>query len=127
MYFDFEDRRPDTPRVPSGVSRGAGVLLSIAVHALGVILVFVVPAAFTGQVLAKPVEDRESVRFVQMTPLVDRSVKPRRPAEHSDRDRRSATPVRPLNPENTAPYSRGSTPEKTEAPPPQPADGSDAT
>ena len=49
------------------------------------------------------------------------------PAEHSDRDRRSATPVRPLNPENSAPYSRGNTPEKTEAPPPQPpADGTDA-
>jgi TonB family protein len=126
MYFDFEDSRPDTPRVPSGVSRGAGVLLSVAVHAFGVILVFALPAMFSGQVLAKPVLEREPVRYVQMTPRVDRSAKTPRPAEQSDRDRRSTTPVRPLNPENAAPYSRGNTPEKTEAPPPQQADGADA-
>lgn len=126
MYFDFDDSRPDTPRVPSGVSRGAGVVLSIAVHALGVFLVLALPAAFTGHALVRPILEREPVRFVQMTPRVDRSAKPERPAEHSDRDRRSATPVRPLNPENSAPYSRGNTPEKTEAPPPQPpADGTD--
>jgi TonB family protein len=127
MYFDFDDSRPDTPRVPSGVSRGAGVALSIAVHAVGVFLVLALPAAFTGHALARPVLEREPIRFVQMTPRVDRTAKPDRPAEYSDRDRRSATPVRPLNPENAAPYSRGNTPEKTEAPPAQPpADGTDA-
>jgi TonB family protein len=99
----------------------------VVVHALGVLAVFAVPAIFTGQALARPIVERDPIRYVQMTPLADRSAKPERPVEHSDRDRRSASPIRPLNPENTAPYSRGNTPEKTEAPPPQPpADGTDA-
>ena len=127
MYFDLEDSRPDTPRVPSGASRGAGVILSIAFHALGVLAIVVVPAAFTGHALMKPEVERETVRYVQMTPRVDRSTRPKRPAEMSDMDRKSTTPIKPLNPENSAPYSRGNTPEKTEAVVTPPATGADAT
>jgi TonB family protein len=126
MYFDFEDSRPDTPRVPSGVSRGAGVLLSVAFHGLGVLAIVVVPAAFTGHALTRPEPERETVRYVQMTPRVDRSERTKRPAEMSDQDRRSASPIRPLNPENSAPYSRGNTPEKTEAVVTPPSTGADA-
>jgi TonB family protein len=127
MYFDLEDSRPDTPRVPSGASRGAGVVLSIAFHALGVLAIVVLPAAFTGHALTQPELPRETVRYVQMTPRVDRSAQPKRPAEMSDMDRRSASPIRPLNPENTAPYSRGNTPEKTEAVVTPPSSGNDAS
>ncbi len=114
--------------MPSGPSRGAGVVLSIAVHALGVLLIVALPAAFQGHAVTPPAQPQEQVRYVQMTPRVDRSTPPKRPAEYSDRDRRSTTAVRPLNPENTAPYSRGNSPEKTEAPPPTPpAEGTDAS
>ncbi|HEY7474811.1 MAG TPA: TonB family protein [Vicinamibacterales bacterium] len=126
MYFDFDDRRPDVPRVPAGVSRGAGVVLSIVVHALGVLAVFVLPAAFQAQALLNPVvPPQETVRFVQMTPRVDRTERTPRPAESSDRDRRSKTPVKPLNPDNAAPYSRGNSSEKAEATPPPPPDPGD--
>jgi TonB family protein len=127
MYFDFEDR-PDIPRVPSGPSRGAGVALSILVHALGVMAVFVLPGMFQGRArLNPPVPPQETMRFVQMTPRIDRSERTPRPAEFSDRDRRSTTPIRPLNPENAAPYSRGNSSEKTEATPPTPPDAADAS
>jgi TonB family protein len=127
MYFDLDDSRPDTPRVPSGLSRGAGVVVSIVIHALGVVAIVVLPAAFTGHALTRPEVPNETVRYVQMTPRVDRSARPKRPAEMSDTDRRSATAIRPLNPENSAPYSRGNSPEKTEAVVTPPSSGNDAS
>jgi TonB family protein len=53
-------------------------------------------------------------------PMVDRSAVSQRPAEVSDRDRRSATRERAPKPENTTPFSKGNTPEKTEGAPPPP-------
>ena len=65
------------------------MLLSILFHALGVLAIVVVPAAFTGHALMKPEPERETIRYVQMTPRVDRSARPKRPAEMSDIDRKS--------------------------------------
>src|SRR5947207_15489147 len=46
MYFDFEDYRPDTPRVMTAISWREGVLLSIIFHLLMVITLIVSPRLF---------------------------------------------------------------------------------
>ena len=46
MYFDFEDYRPDTPRVGSAISWREGVLLSIIFHLLMVITLILSPKLF---------------------------------------------------------------------------------
>jgi outer membrane biosynthesis protein TonB len=118
MYFDFEDHRPDVPRVPSAISVHAGVLVSLGAHVGVAALILFTPLHwFERPVIAEPVAQRvdpESVRFVEMRPLRDRSALPRRPAEQSDMDRRSATRERAPNPANAMPFSRGDTPEKIE-------------
>jgi TonB family protein len=114
MYLDFEDYRPDIPRVPSPISRREGVLLSIIVHALLVIGVLILPRAFPSNEPQQVVPANEPVRYVQMTPLVDRMKQPRLQVEHSDADRRSATRERAPDAVNPLPLSRGNSPEKTE-------------
>ena len=118
MYFDFEDHRPEVPRVPSALSVHAGVLVSLGAHvAVAAVILFTPLHWFERPVIAEPVTHRvdpESVRFVEMRPLRDRSAPPRRPAEQSDMDRRSATRERAPNPTNAMPFSRGDTPEKIE-------------
>ena len=42
MYIDFEDLRPDTPRVEGALSVREGVLISIIVHLLLLIAILVV-------------------------------------------------------------------------------------
>ncbi len=126
MYFDLDDHRPETPRVPSAISVHAGVLLSLGAH---VVVATVVLFAPMGWFEPEPPADvppenrpmnRDSIRFVEMRPLRDRTATPRRPAEQSDMDRRSATRERAPRPENAMPFSRGNTPEKIEG-----ADGLD--
>jgi outer membrane biosynthesis protein TonB len=114
MYLDLEDYRPDIPRVPSVISVREGVLLSLIAHAGFVAFLIFAPAEWfeASAERADPVQPADSVRYVQMLPLVDRSELARRLAEQSDIDRRSATQERP-KPENAAPFSVGNTPEKT--------------
>jgi len=115
MYIDFEDYRPETPRVPSVISVREGVLLSIIAHLLLVIGIILMPndwLAGEEVVPVVPVSEREPVRFVHMVPPVERPAPPRPNAEHSDLDRRATTPERGPQPENTMPFSRGDTPEK---------------
>jgi TonB family protein len=128
MYLDLQDYRPDTPRVPSAISRREGVLLSLVAHA---VLLLVILFAPTDWLEATPLDEarldrqEEPLRFVEMAPLVDRMELARKLAEQSDQDRRSATIERAPVPENEAPRSLGNTPEKVEggpdeAPAPEP-------
>ncbi len=118
MYFDFEDHRPDLPRVPAAISVHAGVLVSLGAHVVVAALILFTPLHwFERPIVAEPVVARvepETVRFVEMRPLRDRSALARRPAEQSDMDRRSATRERAARPDNAMPFSRGDTPEKVE-------------
>src|SRR5262245_23948785 len=120
MFLDFEDYRPDTPRVPSVISRREGVLLSLIAHLLLVIGYLLMPASWL-QPAPQPVvvPDREPVRFVTVTPQVERIRPPRPTPDQSDLDRRAATREKAPVPENTAPFSRGNTVERTVAPPPE--------
>jgi TonB family protein len=114
MYFDFEDYRPDVPRVPSVMSRREAVLLSLVAHALVLLFILFAPDQWFDSPPRETLqaETNEPVRFVQMMPMIDRRELARRLAEQSDLDRRSATRERPRIAENAAPFSRGNTPEK---------------
>jgi len=59
----------------------------------------------------------DPVRFVSITPRIDRTAPPKPMADPSDKDRRSATVEPAPKPENTAPVSHGNTSEKTESTP----------
>ena len=114
MYFDLEDHRPDAPRVPDVISRREGVLLSLVVHGGLVLLILFPPFSFAPRAAPRPVIPQDAVRFVQMTPRVEQPAVTVRPSESSDRDRASRTRERPPDAANTAPLSRGDTPEKTD-------------
>jgi TonB family protein len=117
MYLDFEDYRPDTPRIASAFSVREGILLSLVIHAAFVILILLAPDALFSpaepvDVLAQaPLRQQEPLRFVEVVPMVERPAPPRRPAPASDLDRRSSTMERAPVPENTDPLSRGNSPE----------------
>jgi TonB family protein len=119
MYFDFEDYRPDTPRVPRAISAREGGILSFFFHFLLAAAIIFLPDHLPQRVAQPPplVPVDQTVRYVHMAPLVDRPAAPRLPAESSDMDRRSATRERAPDPQNSLPFSRGNTPDKTEAVP----------
>jgi len=131
MYFNFDDNRPDTPRIPQPLSRREVVLLTINLHAFLVIAILLGPripwvremierqqqAIAEQQRLAQ--ERQERPRFVFMQPRLDlTSPKPPPIAELSDLDRRARTVERAPNPDNPLPFSRGNSPERMEAEPP---------
>jgi len=116
MYFDFEDYRPDIPRVPSAISRREGILLAIILHLGLFIFILLFPEtlqSFQQQDAAEavvPVQPlREVPRFVYMEPPVERPAPPRERAPLSDLDRRATTPVQPPVAENPDPLMRGNT------------------
>jgi TonB family protein len=134
MYFDFEDSRPDVPRVPSAISRREGVLIALVLHLVLFIAVLLSPDTFFRRdedtaADARLVQPGDVPRFVYMEPPVERPAPPRDRAPLSDLDRRSATPFRPPAPAEPDPFSEGNTrdrvigtPEERRAGPEGPAD-----
>jgi TonB family protein len=114
MFLDFEDYRPETPRVPQVISRREGVLLSLLFHACLVIVYLVLPRGFLSEAVEAvyPRPEGDTVRYVEVVPRLERNVPAPDRAETSDRDRRSAAPERTVDPANPMPYSRGNTTEK---------------
>ena len=120
MYIDFEERRPEPPRVEPALSVREGVLISIIVHLLLVIGIMVMPDLPQTQrpvpVAAAQQPPRESPRFVFMSPRVDTpKPQPRLDVDRSDQDRVKSSIVRPPNPANNLPLARGNSPEREEA------------
>jgi TonB family protein len=147
MYFDFEDYRPDTPRLMSAISWREGVLLSIIFHLVMAITLIVSPKLFPidreaararAQALAERLaRAREQTQFVFVQPRIDRPAPAPPPrADLSDKDRTAQARERANRPANDAPFSRGNTPEKVEevpapaargrGPEPEPAAGEEA-
>ena len=132
MYFNFDDNRPDTPRIPQPLSRREVVLLTINLHAFLVIAILLGPRIpwvramierqqqeIAEQQRLAQEQQQERARFVFMQPRLDRtSPKPPPIAELSDLDRRARTVERAPNPDNPLPFSRGNSPERMEAEPP---------
>jgi TonB family protein len=133
MYFNFDDNRPDTPRIPQPISRREVVLIAINIHAFILIAILLGPRLpFVREMIEqqqKAVEEqmraelerqkereRDRARFVFVQPKLDMTtpkVSPR--AELSDLDRRARTVERAEKPTNPLPFARGNSPERMEA------------
>jgi TonB family protein len=134
MYFNFDDNRPDTPRIPQPMSRREVVLIAVNIHAMVLIAILLGPRvpwvreimeqrqkAIEEQMRAQLEQqrERERARFVFVQPRIDKTtpkVSPR--ADLSDLDRRAQTVERAERPTNSMPFSRGNTPERIESTPP---------
>jgi TonB family protein len=143
MYFDLEDRRPDTPILDRPLTRLEQVLLTIIGYLLIVIAIIVYPklpmvkAAQAARL--KQLEEkrqqleamREPMQFVFAKPKVDVQRPPNRPKYLSDETHKAQTIEKPVLPKNDNPFSRGNTPDKTIAdasrPQPQPEEPREAT
>jgi TonB family protein len=131
MYFNFEDNRPDTPRIPQPLSRREVVLLTINLHAFLLILILLGPRIpWVREVLERRQQEieeqarlelekkRDQARFVFVQPRIDTPAKPPPIADLSDQNRRAATVERAPKPTNPLPFSRGNSPEMVETAPP---------
>ena len=104
MYLDLEDYRPDTPHLPQSISLREGILASLLAHALMVIAYLVTPASTPQEASAvSQAPAREPIQFVHMVPTLERPAPPRPNPEHSDLDRRAASPERPPDATNMKP------------------------
>ena len=133
MYFDFEDSRPDTPRMPRPLSRRETVMSTIIVHLIALIVILLGPSlpfvramveeqqrALEEERLKAIERERERARFVFVQPRVDTPApKPPLRADLSDLDRQARTVERAPNPTNPLPFARGNTFERIEAEPPR--------
>jgi len=131
MYFNFDDNRPDTPRIPRPLSRREVVLLTINFYAFLLIMFLLGPKIpWVQEVLERQQQEmeerarlelekkRDQARFVFVQPRIDTPAKPPPLADLSDQDRRAATRERAPNPTNPLPFSRGNSPEMVETIPP---------
>ena len=127
MYFDFEDRRPDTPLLDRPLTRLEQVLITIIAYLLIVIALIVYPRmpwvkAAEAARLAQLEEQRKQqeqenlrdrAQFVFVQPKVEIETKvPPKLAELSDRTRRAQTMEKAPDPKNDIAFSRGNSAEK---------------
>lgn len=135
MYFNFDDRQPETPGLERAMSWRDGIFLSVVLHVLAGLAMFFLPQLLPAQRLeiselerqaalarAREQEERRFV-FVQPRAEFEARQRPRMP-ELSDRDRSVQSPEPRPNPANPLPFSRGNTLERMDVPgidqPPQP-------
>jgi TonB family protein len=120
MYFNFDESRPDTPRLDRSLTRLEQVLLTLLLYALVVIAALLGPRlpfvrameAQQQQALQQRLKEQEDLRsraeFVFVQPKVDIVTKvPPKLAELSDRNRKAQTIERAPKPTNPLPFSRG--------------------
>jgi TonB family protein len=131
IHFDFEDRYQDELVVGTAITRREAVLMSVVVHGLIALSLFLLPQLPVVQELARKLELRREQRqaeqapaqrpeenrtFVFVQPRVDlEAARPPARAELSDKDRVAQSRERAENPTNTLPYARGNSPNRVEA------------
>src|SRR4051812_2128229 len=125
MYFDFEDRRPDTPILDRPLTRLEQILLTIIAYLLVVIGLIVYPrlpfvkaaeAARKAEVERKREQieaRREPMQFLFAQPKVEPQRTPERPKFLSDESHKAQSTERAPVPKNDIPFSRGNTPDRT--------------
>jgi TonB family protein len=134
MYFDFEDRHPETPTLDTAMSRREALVLSVAVHLLLLVFLFFAPdlawvqalneqsaeavAARVARLEAERQQQQQAPRFVFVQPRIDTPAPaPPARADLSDMDRQARTVERPAAPTNSLPFARGNSSERVEATP----------
>ena len=125
MYFNFDESRPDTPRLDRSLTRLEQILLTLLAYAVIVIAALLGPRLpFVREMEAKQqaalqerlkaqqdLRDRSEFVFVQ--PKIDIVTKvPPKLAELSDKNRKAQTIERAPDPKNPLPFSRGNTAER---------------
>jgi TonB family protein len=128
MYFDFEDYHPETPSIESAISRREGILLSIAIHVVGLLLILYAPRLPFVQraiqqareaAIARALEiqrAQQDAQFVFVQPRLDtKAPAPPTRFEFSDQDRVARTLERPPDASNELPYARGNSSERIES------------
>src|SRR4029078_11250998 len=120
MYFDFEDRRPDTPLLDRPLTRLEQILLTIIAYLLIVIGLIVYPklpfvkAAEAARLEkleqeGKPMEDLrhpEPMVYAFAMPKIERQRIPERPKVLSDESHTAQSPGKAHNPKNDAHIQR---------------------
>ena len=121
MYIDFEDYRPETPRVEGALSGGTVVLSSWTLHVLFVLFLLFGPKYLPQPTPVVPVNaaqmarPEQNPRFVFMAPSADISKpQPKPNVDLSDQDRVASSAERAPDPKNALPYMRGNTLERVE-------------
>jgi TonB family protein len=129
MYFDFEDRRPETPIIERPLTRLEQVLLTVIAYLLLVIAAIVYPrlpfvrAAEAARLEKLQEQQRhqqemqQHVEYVFAMPKVQPQRTPAKPKYLSDESHTAQTIERPRLPRNDMPMSRGNSPEKMISPP----------
>jgi TonB family protein len=125
MYFDLEDRRPDTPILDRPLTRLEQFLLTIIGYLLIVIAIIVYPklpfvkAAEAARLKALQEERqrleamREPMQFVFAKPKVEMERLPDRPKYLSDESHKAQSMEKAPVPKNNDPMTRGNTVDKT--------------
>jgi len=144
MYFDLEDRRPDTPILERPLTRLEQILLTIIGYLLLVIAVILTPRlpfvkAYEAaqkqkleEIRRQELEREKPLQYVFSIPKVQIERMPDRPKFLSDESHKATTMEKPVMPRNDVTASRGNSPEKIIEPPrapqnnAQPADSSPA-
>jgi TonB family protein len=144
MYFDLEDRRPDTPILERPLTRLEQILITIIGYLLLVIAVILTPRlpfvkAYEAaqkqkleEIRRQELEREKPLQYVFSIPKVQIERMPDRPKFLSDESHRATTMEKPVMPRNDVTASRGNSPEKIIEPPrapqnnAQPADSAPA-
>jgi len=132
VYFDLDDAHPQPESIEGAITRREAIILSIAAHiVIGNLIIWLptmpwfqrltqstaIPEAV---VAARQPQDRMQP-FVLVEPKIDReALRAIDRAVLSDKNRNAQTRERPPDPRNSQPFSRGTTPEFTEAQRPSP-------
>lgn len=114
MYFDFDDHRPETPRVARAISVREGVLASIIVHLAAVIVLLLNPDLLSPsdtdrEVVAAESAPPEPLRYVELLPPPDDPPDLRSTAAEAERE--ATTIEKAPEAANPLPFMRGNSPE----------------
>lgn len=132
MYFDLEDRRPDTPILDRPLTRLEQFLLTVILYLLIVIAVIITPRlpfvkAYEAaqkqkleELRRQELEREKPLQYVFSIPKVQIEQLPQRPKFLSDESHKATTMEKPVLPKNEVTASRGNSPEKIIEPPKAP-------
>jgi TonB family protein len=141
MYFDFDDRRPETPLLERPLTRLEQILLTIIAYLLVVIALIVYPRlpfvraaeaarqAQLEQQRKQRDELQDHMQYVFSTPKVEFERMPQKPRYLSDESHVAQTREHVTRPANDMPASRGNSPDKViaDSGPPQPQPSAEPT